>query len=208
MTRHRRRSAGRFPDGKMKRTLKVSRVRMRRIGLALIAFCITSCTSPLPSQTQPVSAEHVPATACDSDLPANTVRANVPGHPFEALASPDGCWIFVSLISSSTHPLIGNRGGGIGVLRWTGSQLALERVVPLSPPRPTGMVLSNGQALLLTDYDSDQIELIPGLTARMGRATAPPDAPDSLSVLPAADELRTTNPFAVPHSRAPHRVTW
>jgi DNA-binding beta-propeller fold protein YncE len=75
----------------------------------------------------------------------------VPGHPFEALASPDGCWVFVSVVSSHQNPSTG--GGGIAVLRWMGPQLALERIVPLSPPRPAGMALSNDGRLLVVADD-------------------------------------------------------
>ncbi len=111
---------------------------MRRIGLLLMTFCITSCTPLLPGQEHPATTERVTTAPCHSDRPADIVRAKLPGHPFQAIARVDGCWIFVSLMFP----------GAVGVVHWTGSELVLERVVPL-PEGAAGMALSNDGHLLV-----------------------------------------------------------
>lgn len=114
---------------------------MRRLELLLTVLCIAGCTT-LPGAGHPTSTPRLIANACPSESLSHIVKASVPGRPFEALASRHGRWVFVSLMPSTAG------GGGIGVLQWTGTQLALERVVPL-PSVPTGMALSRDGHLLV-----------------------------------------------------------
>lgn len=71
---------------------------------------------------------------------------DVPGNPFQALPSADGCWVFVSMPGGSP------RGGSqIGVLRRDGGTLQLERVMPIEG-NATGMVITHdGRTLIVAD---------------------------------------------------------
>ena len=71
---------------------------------------------------------------------------DVPGSPFQALPSADGCWIFVSMPGGPA------RGSAkIGVLRRAGGKIALERTMPIDG-NPTGMVLTHdGRTLIVAD---------------------------------------------------------
>lgn len=74
---------------------------------------------------------------------------NLPGHPFEPVATQDGCWIFVSM--ASPNPVYPR---GIAVLRRVGGKVKLVRVVRMEPG-PTGMVLTHdGKLLIAADLNS------------------------------------------------------
>jgi DNA-binding beta-propeller fold protein YncE len=85
----------------------------------------------------------------DCNSPAKEALRNVklPGHPFSTISSADGCWLFVSLGSSS--PLEAN---GVAVLRRNGNDdIKLVRVVPVESS-PSGMVMThNGKMLIAAD---------------------------------------------------------
>jgi DNA-binding beta-propeller fold protein YncE len=71
---------------------------------------------------------------------------DVPGNPFQALPSGDGCWVFVSI-----PPGPARGPAKIGVLRRAGGSLTLERVMPIDG-NPTGMVLTHdGRMLIVAD---------------------------------------------------------
>jgi DNA-binding beta-propeller fold protein YncE len=72
----------------------------------------------------------------------------LPGHPFSTIASADGCWLFVSLSSSS--PLEVN---GVAALRRNGNgDIRLQRVVPVESS-PSGMVMTHDGKLLIVADD-------------------------------------------------------
>ena len=95
--------------------------------------------------------------AADCNSPAKeTLRyVNLPGHPFSTISSADGCWLFVSLSSSS--PVEAN---GVAVLRRNGNgDIKLIRVVRVESS-PSGMVLThNGKMLIAAD---DEFVRFPG----------------------------------------------
>ena len=73
---------------------------------------------------------------------------DLPGHPFSTIPSPDGCWLFVSLGSSS--PLEVN---GVAVLDRNGNgDIRVRRVVPVESS-PTGMVMTHDGKLLIVADD-------------------------------------------------------
>lgn len=73
---------------------------------------------------------------------------NLPGHPFSTIPSPDGCWLFVSLGSSS--PLEVN---GVAVLERNGNgDIRVRRVVPVESS-PAGMVMTHDGKLLIVADD-------------------------------------------------------
>jgi DNA-binding beta-propeller fold protein YncE len=81
---------------------------------------------------------------CNSPAKDSIRYVKLPGHPFSTIASADGCWLFVSLGSSS--PLEAN---GVAVLRRNGnSDIQVERVVPVESS-PTGMVMTHDGKLLI-----------------------------------------------------------
>src|SRR5262249_27121587 len=63
---------------------------------------------------------------CNQAAPEAVVNVNLPGHPFFAMESPDGCWIFVSM--QPGRPAVQS---GVAVVRRMGGKLTLERTVPL-----------------------------------------------------------------------------
>lgn len=77
--------------------------------------------------------------AADCNTPASLTVA-LPGHPFTAVPSRDGCWIFVSLPD--------REAGNIAVLHRGAGRVAVARVVP-APAAPTGIVLTHDGKLLI-----------------------------------------------------------
>lgn len=80
----------------------------------------------------------VQATTCAT--PTQVAQVAVPGHPFSALSSVDGCWLFVSLAVDRKH-------GAVAVLRNRSGAFQLDHVVPLAGPA-FGESLSHDGTLL------------------------------------------------------------
>jgi len=87
------------------------------------------------------------AADCNSRAKEALRYVKLPGHPFSTISSADGCWLFVSLSSSS--PVEAN---GVAVLRRNGNDdIKLIRVVRVESS-PSGMVLThNGKMLIAAD---------------------------------------------------------
>jgi hypothetical protein len=85
-----------------------------------------------------------PATPC-FDAPRQPITMiDVPGSPFQALPSADGCWVFVSM--ASPRP---NASPGVAVLRRSNGTLSLVRVQPVQG-NPAGMALTHdGRTLIV-----------------------------------------------------------
>jgi DNA-binding beta-propeller fold protein YncE len=83
---------------------------------------------------------------CSAPPPEPITMIDVPGNPFQALPSADGCWIFVSMPGGP------QRGSSkIGVLRRAGGKITLDHVMPIDG-NPTGMVLTHdGRTLIVAD---------------------------------------------------------
>ncbi len=90
----------------------------------------SSCTA-LPSKSTGQSAD----VAVVANVP-------LPGHPFKAVATSNGQWIFVSMQSND---VVSN---GIAVLHNTGTQVCLQHVITLSVT-PLGLALTHDDSLLL-----------------------------------------------------------
>jgi DNA-binding beta-propeller fold protein YncE len=71
------------------------------------------------------------------------VTVELPGHPFQAVSSTDGCWIFAGMIGQADKPT-----SGIAVLRRGGGTINLVRSVPLDRGA-TGIVLTHDGNLLI-----------------------------------------------------------
>ena len=63
------------------------------------------------------------APACSIKLEA-PISISVPGQPFMALSSPDGCWLYVSLVT-------GENAGGVAVLQNRDGAFVPARTVKL-----------------------------------------------------------------------------
>jgi hypothetical protein len=72
---------------------------------------------------------------------AGAARVTLPDRPFGVKPTPDGCWLFVSLIGTA------DSGGAIVALRNTGGAFHIHHVVRLSG-QPGGMSLSHDARLL------------------------------------------------------------
>jgi DNA-binding beta-propeller fold protein YncE len=80
---------------------------------------------------------------CNAAAADPTVVVPLPGHPFQALPTADGCWVLVSINAGP------DRGkSGVAVLRRAGGKLSLDRVIELDGG-PTGMALTNHDSLLV-----------------------------------------------------------
>jgi DNA-binding beta-propeller fold protein YncE len=93
------------------------------------------------------------AAACNDPSPEPSISVDVPGSPFQALPSADGCWVFVSL-SRGTN----GWPSGIGLYKRGGGTLRLERVLPIDGG-PTGMALTHDGTLLIV-ADGDRVAFI------------------------------------------------
>jgi DNA-binding beta-propeller fold protein YncE len=92
-------------------------------------------------------------------LQIQTRYVDVPGHPFAAVSSPDGRWLFVSVTSSKASEV-----SGVAVLRRSGnSKASLQRVIPVEPtkadtplpaglPTTAGMVITQDGKLLIVTH--------------------------------------------------------
>ncbi len=86
--------------------------------------------------------------ACNAPMSEPIAYVTLPGHPFGVVSSADGCWLFVSLNSSSPRSK-----NGIGVLRRSRGGIKLERMIPVEA-EPTGMTLTHdGKLLIVADGD-------------------------------------------------------
>lgn len=85
--------------------------------------------------------------ACNQPTSEAVIDVALPGHPFMALATPDGCWMFVSM--QKGRPPVQS---GVAVVQRTHGKVTLARVVPLG--NAVGMVLSHdGKMLIVTNED-------------------------------------------------------
>lgn len=98
-----------------------------------ILFALTLCAA---AQTK--------AADCNSPAPDAVRYVKLPGQPFSAISSPDGCWVFVALTSSNPREL-----NGVAVLKRNGNaEIQLQRVVPVEGG-PTGMIMTHDGKLLI-----------------------------------------------------------
>jgi DNA-binding beta-propeller fold protein YncE len=101
--------------------------------IAALGFCLAISGAAL-AQSRP---------SC-GDLPVQPITiVDVPGNPFQALPTSDGCWVFVSLPSTTL-----GFPSGVGLMKRLGGRLTMERVVPV-PGGATGMALTHDDKMLI-----------------------------------------------------------
>jgi DNA-binding beta-propeller fold protein YncE len=81
---------------------------------------------------------------CNLPPPSQMTTLPLPGHPFQAAFSKDGCWAFVSLLTNKEP----EKFSGVAVLRRTEAGLELVRSIELHPG-PVGMVVTHDGELLI-----------------------------------------------------------
>jgi DNA-binding beta-propeller fold protein YncE len=115
--------------------------------LVLLSACNTQQThaNKAPAHT-PSCIAFAPGSTHRGATAALVATIPLPDHPFKAVATDDGHWLFVSLVNTAFT------SGALAVLQKRASQICLERVIPL-PGVPLGMTLSHDQHILvIADY--------------------------------------------------------
>jgi DNA-binding beta-propeller fold protein YncE len=121
--------------------------RMRKTNTAVALACAWALTILFASAARGETRAAAP-TRCN-DAPASPVSyVPLPGHPFSTVASPDGCWLFVSLTTSNPKSY-----DGVALLRRSQGKVELVKVFPVAGS-PTGMTLTHdGKLLVVADGD-------------------------------------------------------
>lgn len=124
---------------------------MRRATL-VVAFTLTAASTARAQQD-----------ACNAPASDAVVHLETPGAPFEPVISPDGCWIFVTLLQGGTA-----NGAGVAVVHRSGGALSVTRTVALKG-NPGGAVLTHdGKLLVVADggyiafLDAAKLESVDG----------------------------------------------
>jgi DNA-binding beta-propeller fold protein YncE len=85
----------------------------------------------------------VHAADCNRPTPSALVHVTLPGSPFTALPSADGCWLFVSLAGETP-----GASSGVAVLERADGVVTVKRTLSF-PGSPAGMVLTHDGAVLI-----------------------------------------------------------
>ena len=140
------------------------------------------------------------SAACNQPTPEPVVHVALPGHPFRAIATPDGCWIFVSM--QGRPPL----QSGVAVVQRTGGKLTLARVIPLGSS--VELVLTHDAKMLIVandDYvdflDVDRLKSGQG-DAKLGRIYGGPGANETNVNVTADDRFLFVSDHAIPKETA------
>lgn len=107
-----------------------------------------------------ILAGRVQAAACT--MPVQATQAAVPGHPFAAVSSADGCWVFVSLVQ-------GPRQGAVAVLRNENGTFRLDHTVPLPEPVFGESMSPDGQLLAVAERDGASVLDVSALENAQGQ---------------------------------------
>jgi hypothetical protein len=116
---------------------------------ALVACSSHPAAQPAAAPAAAAAAPRPAATeACNQATLRPVVHVDLPAHPFQALPTLDGCWIFVSLFARhEASPT------GLAVVRRSRGAASLARVLALEGA-PSGMVLTrDGEVLVLAAGD-------------------------------------------------------
>jgi YVTN family beta-propeller protein len=166
--------------------------------LSIILLVCTVLVVPQLTFGQPPAATAV----CNQAAADPVTDVVLPGHPFMALATPDGCWIFVSM-QQGRPPL----QAGVAVVHRMRGMVTLARVIPLENSA-VGMVLSHdGKMLIVTngDYvdflDLERMKSGEG-DPRLGRIYGGPDVAETNVNVTPDDRLLFVSDHAIPKETA------
>jgi DNA-binding beta-propeller fold protein YncE len=113
--------------------------RYRRLALLPGVMLVTLLWLAAPTALR---ASTLGASECNQAMANPLVHVMLPGSPFTALSSADGCWLFVSLTQPRPE---------VAVIARRNGALTLKRMVPL-PGWPMGMALTHdGKVLIVAD---------------------------------------------------------
>jgi hypothetical protein len=99
----------------------------------------------------------VAPTDCNRSTGSATTLLRLPGNPFQAIPTSDGCWIFVSMLQPER-----TSRKGLAVIRRGEGNLDLVRVID-DVGNPAGMTLTHdGKLLIIAAGDRDVARLISG----------------------------------------------
>lgn len=113
-----------------------------------LSLCASCRVSPAPMK----------AASCTEAAARPIAVIDVPGNPFQALPTPNGCHIFVSLVGPvepgdpRRAPQAGAPKGGVAVVSRVGGEPSLIRVIRLEGS-PYGMALTSDAQLLIVASD-------------------------------------------------------
>jgi DNA-binding beta-propeller fold protein YncE len=125
----------------------IRRMRKTNTLAALVGACALTILFASVGRAQTRASVQAPSRC--NDAPASPVTfVPLPGHPFSTVASPDGCWLFVSLTTSNPKSY-----DGVALLRRSRGKVELVKVFPVAGS-PTGMTLTHdGKLLVVADGD-------------------------------------------------------
>ena len=142
-----------------------------------LAPAVVACTSTL----------HVERRVCTTAAANPIALVDVPGNPFQAIPTRDGCHIFVSLVGPvepgdpRRPPQVGAPKGGVALISRIAGEPSLTRLIPLDGS-PYGMVLTQDGELLIVASD-DRVAFVDVMRAISGQENAVlgylTDAPDA-----------------------------
>jgi DNA-binding beta-propeller fold protein YncE len=123
--------------------------RAQRIHVAMSLASVSLCALLLCANASGQTRKGIPpANGCNAAAADPVTYVALPGHPFSTVASPDGCWLYVSL--TSAHPKSMN---GVALLSRRAGQIKLKKVF-LVESGPTGMTLTHDGKLLIVADDT------------------------------------------------------
>jgi DNA-binding beta-propeller fold protein YncE len=108
----------------------------------IAAFCL-ALTLPCVAGCAPRGGREMLASDCNAPPRAAVTHVPLPGHPFDTVLSPDGCWAYVSVLSS--NPASPN---GVAVLRRAGGTLTYRHTVAVENGI-AGMVMTHDGKLII-----------------------------------------------------------
>ena len=109
---------------------------MIQILAGLLAWTLVVAQASPAGRGQPA-----PHGGCNAPADEPSIDVQVPGAPFLALPSADGCWVYVSLTRTADAP------GRIALLKRAAGTLTVVRQIEAGSP--AGMVLTHDQKLLI-----------------------------------------------------------
>jgi len=131
-------------------------------GLVAALACAALVSGVRAAAAAPRAAPQPVVGGCAQPRADSIVFVEMPGHPFQVVPSSDGCWFFVSVLSSNPRSL-----NGVAVLRRENGRASVVRMIPVEP-QPTGMVLTHDGTLLVVS-DDEQVVFMDTERMRSGK---------------------------------------
>jgi DNA-binding beta-propeller fold protein YncE len=122
-----------------------SQMKNTSVTFALAALCTLLLAATVAGQQRGAQS---PVSRCNAAAADPITFVPMPGHPFNPVASSDGCWLFVSVTTTNPRSL-----NGVALFSRADGQLKLKQVFTVEGG-PTGSVLTHdGKLLIVADDD-------------------------------------------------------